>query len=829
MRINPGTGVIVATLWLMAGCAGTREPAPEPASIALLNGQWFNGASFESRPMYSVGGRLETRRPAHIDRSMDLAGGYVVPPFCEAHNHNLPVAREQDNRATIARYLSEGIFYVQITGNLSDFRDRHAALFNHPESVDVTFANGGLTASGGHPTILVRDVLLPQGWFPGETLESLRNRRYFIIDDAAALEREWPVITGQRPDFIKAFLEHSEEYEQRRDVDIPLGLKGLNPALAPEIVRRAHAAGLRAMFHVDSAADFHVALAAGADQILHFPGLLDGEPVPEADMALAAQRRIPVHTTVALLRKFPVVDQAAGQRRSAAVKANLQLARRLGVNLVAGSDAAEATSRLEIDELRKLGIFPNAELLAMWGERCAQAVFPARKVGRLEAGYEASFLVLQGDPLADFDNTRRISRAMKDGRWLQLPAMALAQAAPQPRVAANIALLNGQWFDGKGFERRQVYSVDGRFTFNRPARIDQTLDLHGAWVVPPFADAHSHSLGQGIPGADAKFARGYLDAGVFYVQSQGNLPLSAAEKAAMRLNTPAGLDIAFSNGSLTSRDSGLHAFLAGVVLPQGAFRGYTLAALNNVRYFEIDSAEELQAKWPLVLAQQSDFIKTFLWLTDNAPFQGPPFLQGKHALAPAVFREIVRQAHASGLRVSAHVISAGDFRVAVEGGADEIAHMASSGVITPELAKLAASRRVAVVTTMGQAAGPPQSLPPAMREGMSAMLAVATRNLKTLVANGVNIVIGADTPADTSVTEAAYLHSLGLFDNAAMLRMWGTATPLVIFPDRKIGALKEGYEASFLALDADPLADWSATRKIRMRFKQGLLLDPAPP
>jgi imidazolonepropionase-like amidohydrolase len=57
----------------------------------------------------------------------------------------------------------------------------------------------------------------------------------------------------------------------------------------------------------------------------------------------------------------------------------------------------------------------------MWGERCAKAVFPKRKVGRLDDGYEASFLVLRGDPLADFDNTGRIVRAMKDGRWLPLP------------------------------------------------------------------------------------------------------------------------------------------------------------------------------------------------------------------------------------------------------------------------------------------------------------------------------------------------------------------------------------------------------------------------
>ena len=396
----------------------------------------------------------------------------------------------------------------------------------------------------------------------------------------------------------------------------------------------------------------------------------------------------------------------------------------------------------------------------------------------------------------------------------------------QTRAVGNIALTNGQWFDGKSFERKTVYSVDGRFTFKKPSRIDRPLDLNDAWIVPPFADAHSHSFGLGIPGADAKYARGYLDAGVFYVQSQGNLPMSEADMAAIKLNTPSGIDAAVSNATLTSHDSALHAFLAGMILPQGIFPSYSLTTLNNVRYFEIDTEEELQAKWPLIRAQNNDFIKTYLWLTDNAPFVGPPPLMNKRALSPLVFRAIVKQAHAEGLRVSAHVTSAGDFKVAIEGGADEIAHIPSFGNITPELAKLAAKRGVSVVTTMGKAFEPLETIPPAMREAVAAMQPGLKHNLKMLLDNGVAIVIGADNPRDTTAAEAAYLQSLAMFDNAAMLRMWGTATPLAIFPNRKIGEFKEGYEASFLALGADPLADWAATKKIRMRFKQGLLLEP---
>jgi imidazolonepropionase-like amidohydrolase len=51
-------------------------------------------------------------------------------------------------------------------------------------------------------------------------------------------------------------------------------------------------------------------------------------------------------------------------------------------------------------------------------------------------------------------------------------------------------------------------------------------------------------------------------------------------------------------------------------------------------------------------------------------------------------------------------------------------------------------------------------------------------------------------------------------------------TPRAIFPGRKIGRLADGYEASFLVLDGDPLADWSRAHKIVSRVKQGHSITP---
>ena len=69
--------------------------------------------------------------------------------------------------------------------------------------------------------------------------------------------------------------------------------------------------------------------------------------------------------------------------------------------------------------------------------------------------------------------------------------------------------------------------------------------------------------------------------------------------------------------------------------------------------------------------------------------------------------------------------------------------------------------------------------------------------------------------------EAMNLYKLKAFDNLTLLKMWCKNTPLTIFLARKIGYLKDGYEASFLVLSGNPLDDFQNVTKIALRVKQG--------
>jgi hypothetical protein len=109
------------------------------------------------------------------------------------------------------------------------------------------------------------------------------------------IHQKWPRILELRPDFIKTILVFSDEFEKRKDQDIPDALKGLDPRLLPKIVEKAHAAKLHVSTHVMNAADFHAAVTAGTDEIAHLPFATDSIMVE--DTKLAAHHGIVVDTT----------------------------------------------------------------------------------------------------------------------------------------------------------------------------------------------------------------------------------------------------------------------------------------------------------------------------------------------------------------------------------------------------------------------------------------------------------------------------------------------------------------------------------------------------
>jgi imidazolonepropionase-like amidohydrolase len=211
----------------------------------------------------------------------------------------------------------------------------------------------------------------------------------------------------------------------------------MDPKLLPHLVKLAHAAGLKVVVHIYSAADFRNAIAAGADELAHLPGNGFGVvksaelfQITTEDAKAAARAHVSVTTTLSWLGDLKKRDPERYQiSRDQILIPNLKLLRAAGVRLLIGSDQFRRDVVPELQVLRSLGLFSDAELLRMDTELTAQAIFPGRKIGKLQEGYEANFLVLDRDPAANLDNLSSISMRVKQGRRISVPASAVSRPA----------------------------------------------------------------------------------------------------------------------------------------------------------------------------------------------------------------------------------------------------------------------------------------------------------------------------------------------------------------------------------------------------------------
>ena len=400
--------------------------AAEPAkTLAFVHGRWFDGHSFKPRAAYATAGSLTFHRPSHVDEVVDLAGGFVVPPFGEAHNHNVEPLAKID--PLIVRYLQHGIFYVKDPDNLPTDREKVAPKLNQPESIDVMFSNGGFTGKDGHPAELVKRNIDRGIW----TAAAGDGAFYYSVSSETELDQKWSRFLSTKPDFVKTYLLFSEDYGKRKDDARYFGWKGLDPSVLKTIVQKAHAAGLRVSTHIESAADFHNALMAGVDEINHMPGfrivgdvethkITDFE-IAEADAKLAARRGVFVVTTLAGSNQVPQEGEKRQlDERDQLNRRNLALLKKYRVKLAFGSDSYRGDTVPEALYVAWLGVFENHELLNIWCEGTTKTIFSRRKIGKLKEGYEASFLVLNEDPLREFTAIQEISLRVKQGRVLHL-------------------------------------------------------------------------------------------------------------------------------------------------------------------------------------------------------------------------------------------------------------------------------------------------------------------------------------------------------------------------------------------------------------------------
>lgn len=409
----------------------------------------------------------------------------------------------------------------------------------------------------------------------------------------------------------------------------------------------------------------------------------------------------------------------------------------------------------------------------------------------------------------------------------------LAQPAARNPRARTVAYLNGRWFEGGGFVARPMYAVAGVLSTPRPPQVDTVIDLSGGWVVPPFGEAHTHALGD--PRTVAEQSRALLRAGVFYTIVQ-DAAADVGLAVRRQVNGPGSVDVVYTQGVITPSWGVIPEFYAALARAGHFGPGVAPERLRDSLYFVVDDTVDLARLWPRIRAANRDHVKVIVAFSDeierrrgNPRFGAEP---GRFSARPGVtapvLRALVSRAHTARLRVSAHVETAADFRLAVDAGVDVIAHLPAAWQVGPETgyegddntpwlltdddAQRAASRRVLVVTTIAAAADLPR---------LPRLQAIHRHNLAVLAQAGARLAFGSDGAPGATVDEALAIAGLGVFDTLTILQLLAQATPRAIFPGRRIGFLRDGFEASFLVLPSNPLTSLEAIRSVRLAVKQG--------
>ena len=374
---------------------------------------------------------------------LDLTGKFVIPGLVDMHNHlgtgaTMPgppgpagpgQGASRDARENLATMLAFGFTTVFATAypDVRELVDLRRATNEDAAPLSRFFGAGrGSTVVGGHASLPRFNSYLPN-----------------TADDARANVREMKAIGV---DAIKAI--YSDQVHTGRP-PVPV----MRPDVMRAIIDEAHVLGLKVYVHAPTLRHAKEVLRAGADGLAH--SVADA-PVDDEFIELMRKNGASYTTTLALYTSFTDVSvwmrrlEAADERRVvpldvyeryespegasiyheffgrfppdhlAYAKANVRRLFDAGIPVLAGTDTGVTgvllgvSSQMELVLLVEAGLTP-AEALRAATMNPARALGRERDLGVVERDKLADLVILDGDPLADIQNIRKVHRVIKAG------------------------------------------------------------------------------------------------------------------------------------------------------------------------------------------------------------------------------------------------------------------------------------------------------------------------------------------------------------------------------------------------------------------------------
>ena len=381
------------------------------------SGYVWDGADFVTRDLCVIDGVfVDLSMCKSPDETINLIGKYIVQPYSDAHHHVTPSTKMASDN-----FLKQGIYYVLNPNTVID--GYSAEFYSKKETYDVITSMGGITAKGGHPEKLY-NVSLNKWVYKNKPREYFLGNAYHILESEDQIDEILDTLVQQGAQIVKIYLLDSNSYRINTSAwgDESFYVNyGLNPEFVQTLVEAIHGRGLRVIAHVENNNDVLLALKSGVDILGHLPAhgaynenekskyLLTKKIVKE--MKDRGMIVIPTYLIAKPRFNSDTSPQLAAQYSTQGD--NIKLLEKYKVPMLIGTDGFGSPTD-ELSHLKTVSGLNNTVLLNMLFTT-GQYIFPERKINCFEQDCEASFLVLQSNPVKDLAALKNIALWVKQG------------------------------------------------------------------------------------------------------------------------------------------------------------------------------------------------------------------------------------------------------------------------------------------------------------------------------------------------------------------------------------------------------------------------------